>query len=91
MKKMICFLILMLGLIYWGHSTPENAIRSNIIFSGHPIKGIQTTIYKGPVDSIYGQTYYCKNPEIYENHWSYSVQKSLFGTWVVNSNGTGRG
>ncbi|MBL4937625.1 hypothetical protein JK636_18070 [Clostridium sp. YIM B02515] len=91
MKKIICAFILILGLIYWGHSTPENAIRTSIIFSGHPIKGIQTTIYKGSVDKIYGQIYYCKNPEIYEDHWGYSVQRGILGIWVINVSGTGRG
>ena len=84
----IAIVMVFLGAYLFNHSTPERLIRSNLFFNGHFIGALTTEVYKGEIDSQYGQFYFCKNPRIGPYKYSF-IKKN--GLWYINWNGTGEG
>lgn len=89
-RKFVIILIVLstvMGLFIFAHSTPEITIRTHIIFTGHPILGFKTTIYKVYIDPQYGPMYASKKPRIEPVGWTYSVRKGFLGLWYIYSEG----
>jgi hypothetical protein len=90
-KKYAVFIIIILFVVLFvfSHSTPQRAIRTNLIFKGYPVKALQTEVYKSAIDIQYGQFYSCKNPGIGSDF--YSCKKVIFGLWFIDWTKTGGG
>jgi len=80
--------VVFLGTYLFSHSRPERSLRSSLFFDGHFIGALTTDIYKGEMDSQYGQFYSCRNPKIGPSECSF-IKKQVF--WYINWNGTGEG
>lgn len=73
----------------FAHSTPERAIRANLLEDGYFVKAFTTEVYKNYLDPQYGQKYSCRNPRVGVDH--YSCVKEFGVLWYVNPYGTGEG
>lgn len=80
--------IMFVGAYLFIHSDPERLIRIDLFFDGHLIGAFTTDVYKGKIDSQYGQFYSCKNPSIGPDNYSFITKNGL---WYINWPGTGAG
>ncbi|WP_294406192.1 hypothetical protein [uncultured Clostridium sp.] len=80
-KFIIFFLFLAIALFLFAHSTPERAIRLNLIFDGYIVSAFKTEIILSNEDPWKGK-YYCINPGIGADF--YSVKKVFLNLWFVD-------
>jgi hypothetical protein len=80
-------IIVLVGVYFFAHSTPQRAIRTSIFLDGHIIKAFKTEIYKNGVDPQYGQLYSCRDPQVGGRF--YTWEKSPIGLWFVSIRGEG--
>ena len=90
-KLLICFLalcIFSISMFLFTHSTPERAVKSNLIFDGYVIDGFKTEICISN-ESPWKGKYYCANPSIGADF--YSVKKGILNLWFVDIENSGGG
>lgn len=90
-KRLLLFLTLCIFSIFlflFAHSTPERALKWNLIFHGYIVNGFNTEVYISNEDPWKGK-YYCVNPSIGSDF--YSVKKGVFNLWFVDLENSGGG
>jgi hypothetical protein len=91
MKKLVILFftlcIFSISLFLFGHSTPERAIRSKLLFDGYIINGFKTEIYISNEERPWKGKYYCANPPIGADF--YAVKKGFLNLWFVDIENSG--
>jgi hypothetical protein len=91
MKKLLILFftlcIFSISLFLFAHSTPERAIRLNLLFDGYIVDGFKTEIRLSNEERPWKGKYYCINPSIGVDF--YAVKKGFLNLWVVDSENSG--
>lgn len=91
MKKLIIFFltlcIFFVSLFLFIHSTPQRAIRLNLLCDGYIIDGFRTEILISNEERPWKGKYYCVNPSIGLDF--YAVKKGFLNLWFVDSENSG--